>query len=311
MTTIITIRIPECRICFPLLSVLLILLFWVLNGIEVYTEVGGKSDVEASGANIHATKEDEVTLTYPNYSNESQKQEQPKQGPICLVTRFYGRDCNRIFQVANMLTLARELNAEGIKLDEDWSTWYRNLLQDRPDVFFFNETDQNCSRTLRSQDAQFYYTSHKVHTELFDLKLKEEYLEAARNAVVNLAPFVSVHRRTLEQTCRDWARKAPQKNGTWCLTYDAIQNYEDWCDIVYQNITERTNQTVILFTDGQSREFDSTFPNRDRHDFPVQLAMMTMSEVHYGNPQSSVDYMVAHWRRGKDTRPAECFSISS
>mmetsp|Transcript_25761 Transcript_25761/g.61027 ORF Transcript_25761/g.61027 Transcript_25761/m.61027 type:complete len:108 (+) Transcript_25761:159-482(+) len=86
-----------------------------------------------------------------------------------------------------------------------------------------------------------------------------------------------------------------------------------YCELQYSSVIEDLKKhgqallPVLLFTDGLVEELDSTFPNRDSNTMQVQAWMMTLSEVHYGNPLSSIDYIINHWRRGKPTRPEECY----
>jgi hypothetical protein len=140
-------------------------------------------------------------------------------------------------------------------------------------------------------------------------------------------PFLSVHRRWLEGSCHIRS-DIPGEN--FCINTNHKIRVQDTCEIVYSNITDdyyrRYYQQpspspshqrdedkpfimppVLLFTDGQKPELDQTFPFRDSHPFAVQLWMMTLSPIHYGNPVSSVDHVVNHWRQGEGMEPASCF----
>jgi hypothetical protein len=135
--------------------------------------------------------------------------------------------------------------------------------------------------------------------------------------------FVSVHRRWLEGSCHIRS-DIPGEN--FCINSNHKIRVQDTCEIVYSNITEdyyrryhpqapppqQQDQPfimppVLLFTDGQQPELDQTFPFRDSHPFAVQLWMMTLSAIHYGNPVSSVDHVVNHWRQGVGMEPSDCF----
>ena len=64
---------------------------------------------------------------------------------------------------------------------------------------------------------------------------------------------------------------------------------------------------IVLFTDGLDAKQDNTFANRDQHPVEQQMWGMVLSERHFGNPLSSIDYVVAHWRN--DTvEPTTCFA---
>ena len=65
---------------------------------------------------------------------------------------------------------------------------------------------------------------------------------------------------------------------------------------------------VILLSDGQSgTSQEGSFSVQDQSLFPVQIAMMMQSDYHFGNPASSIDYVLSHWRQGKPTFPDSCF----
>jgi len=54
---------------------------------------------------------------------------------------------------------------------------------------------------------------------------------------------------------------------------------------------------VILFTDGQAKEYDESFPIRGQNEMMEELWMMVQSEIHVGNPMSTVEMVVHHWRQ--------------
>ena len=73
-------------------------------------------------------------------------------------------------------------------------------------------------------------------------------------------------------------------------------------------------KTPMLFTDKQNSAVDSTYGAAiDDHHFIVQLWMMVLSDVHVGNPQSSIDYLVWLWKQtdappGWRMYPADCYT---
>lgn len=76
--------------------------------------------------------------------------------------------------------------------------------------------------------------------------------------------------------------------------------------------TDYIKSKVVLFTDGQDPKFDQTFSLVDRHSFQIQACLMALARLHYGTPMSSIDYVVAHWRRkfnhpAGSTRPETCY----
>ena len=107
------------------------------------------------------------------------------------------------------------------------------------------------------------------------------------------------------------------------IQYDNVTN-----DVAYQQLVTKQREEqrensqkqssalsssvpIILFTDHQKPIYDDTFlPNIDKHPFNVQLYMMALSTIHYGNPSSSVDHVVAHWRLGNNMIPSNCWKSS-
>lgn len=141
-----------------------------------------------------------------------------------------------------------------------------------------------------------------------------------KRRIDKFARVISVHRRWLEGECH---RRSSSSNEKFCMnesnrigntTMKQTHSTEQYCDIVYDNITQQFQHLeedapyqVILFTDGQKPEFDLTFPTIDDNHFTFQLWMMTLSGIHFGNPVSSVDYVVYHWRKGIRMYPSDCF----
>jgi hypothetical protein len=70
---------------------------------------------------------------------------------------------------------------------------------------------------------------------------------------------------------------------------------------------------ILLLTDRQVPELDATIPLIGNYTFAVETWLMTLSDIHYGNPLSTVDYIVYVWRRnyarkGLNTmRPQACY----
>jgi hypothetical protein len=128
-------------------------------------------------------------------------------------------------------------------------------------------------------------------------------------------PVTTVHRRHLEGEC---VLRAQGKDCV-CIHAAAPQNLTvselvDICNMDYGKIVHQTNgTTVVLCTDGQVGHLDQTFPHISNHSFQVQTWMMARSQVHYGNPMSTVDVIVAMWRRrlaSGDMMPKVCYDPS-
>ena len=65
------------------------------------------------------------------------------------------------------------------------------------------------------------------------------------------------------------------------------------------------NATVVAFSDNQRKDLLNSFDVVDTNSFYIQLWCQTLSKAHYGNPMSSLDYIVAHWRHHVHHRPTE------
>ena len=84
------------------------------------------------------------------------------------------------------------------------------------------------------------------------------------------------------------------------------------CHATYENVTQFNPDglPLVLFTDGRRPELDETFPIIDNHDFLTQFWMMVLSDIHVGNPASTVDRIVMHWRYAQgrqNIEPSRCF----
>ena len=86
------------------------------------------------------------------------------------------------------------------------------------------------------------------------------------------------------------------------LKYHVVVNDFWFCT---QEVGDRAK--VVLYTDGQVHAYDNTFLVKSNADLPVAMVEMAQSAVHYGNPMSTVDFVLAHWRNGKPMEPRECY----
>jgi hypothetical protein len=84
-------------------------------------------------------------------------------------------------------------------------------------------------------------------------------------------------------------------------------------DLKEQSSHDYGQISILLLTDGQVPALDRTFPQIGNYSFPVEAWLMALSDIHFGNPFSTVDYVVYTWRRdvlGKDLntmRPSTCY----
>lgn len=244
--------------------------------------------------NIHDT---EQTMMKERAKESSAQTATTTVNVICL-TGEWGRHCNKILQLANLLEEARTSQRK-VGLDSDWSEWYRGFFDPRENVTL--DYRGNCSSYITAETAHKMQSKNRINPELMELVPKLEIRQEAEKVIPD-EPFISVHRRWLEGQCHMRANIANH----FCVSKKGVR-VENTCDIAYTDIMNPNGHKVVLFTDGQQRRFDSTFPHVDDHSFHVQMWMMTQSTVHYGNPVSSVDMVINHWREGREMRPIECF----
>jgi preprotein translocase subunit YajC len=141
--------------------------------------------------------------------------------------------------------------------------------------------------------------------------------------------IITVHRRYFEGTCPTLIEdrnnvaclhgtNANKKDSSLFLTdADLIHicnvNYNDTVhdDLSHPQVQDTDSTVVLLCTDRQVPEHDNTFPNivtipplDESHQHPAILVMieawiMTLSDVHYGVPMSTIDVVIHFWRRNK------------
>ena len=127
--------------------------------------------------------------------------------------------------------------------------------------------------------------------------------------------IITVHQRWIEGTCPRKAKKGMNacinsgKQGKRRIPPVWVQACSYTYDYVRSQLPGKytpDNSVLILMGDNQRMDFEETFPIRDQSHFAVQIVMMTMSDYHVGNPQSTVDANVAYWRRGRKSFPENC-----
>jgi hypothetical protein len=251
----------------------------------------------------------------------------PTQEPkvLCIEGPFYGQTFNRIIQTANALTLMEERGGVAVGLDEKWTDWYQGFLDPRPDILFNYTTssfNRSCAWSVGAQEIFLYYEFHmdRCMKYLKELTPKAIHREQAATALAAMdQPVTTVHRRNLDGLCHE---QAAAYKWVVCPNHDvskslSVQNLLDICNLEYNMIANETQGTsVVLMTDGQVPKLDQTFARISNHSFPVETWMMVMSDVHYGNPFSTVDYIVYFWRTnllGKQNtmRPLGCYGSAS
>ena len=78
----------------------------------------------------------------------------------------------------------------------------------------------------------------------------------------------------------------------------------------YCALTPRSVRTIVCIPSSSfssSEVTEDTFHRKDQHTFQVEVVMMIESTYHFANPASSVDFVVAHFRRGREVYPPTCY----
>ena len=253
-------------------------------------------------------------------------------GALCILSdRWYGRTFNRILGLANALAIiADNANSNTTKqtfigLAPNLSEWYESFLDQRNDIKL-NYTGP-CSTVWTSKDlfhVKEYKNSKKSRQQLQHLVPQKRFRDEAEQALARYSSdgkqqVVTVHRRNLEGACVQKASAtlvACVKDRVLVKRSMSTNALVDTCNYNYTMIHDKhrtdidqNKSVVVLCTDQQVPILDDTFPIRSNYSFPVEAWMMVKSDVHYGNPHSTVDLVVAVWRSGQNrrTHPEQCY----
>ena len=212
---------------------------------------------------------------------------------------------------------------------KQWYYWNFDNNQQRQQLTQISENENlDYSVFIRSLDPSLELVLALLKPEMAEQaaqrlqSYREQYITKLRetNEHAELKPedikIVTVHSRTLEGGCEPTIAKLH----TFCAPLDAAANetaivraWQESChytqDYVEQQLSLPLETTlVILLGDGQSPETEQTFTWKDDAPFGVQAAMMAQADFHFGNPASSVDKVVAHWRKGRPIFPPDCYA---
>lgn len=257
-------------------------------------------------------------------------------GALCIKgSRWYGRTFNRILELANALamiaddvsnnTTVNETKQTFIGLAPNLSEWYETFFDARKDIRL--NYDGPCFSEWTSKDLFFikeYKNSKKSRQQLQNLLPKKDFRAEAEKALASYSnsgkqQVITVHRRHLEGVCSKKAMGvsvACVKDRLQVKRSMSTKELLDTCNYEYNMIQrrhkddlEQNKSVVVLCTDQQVPQLDDTFPIRSNFSFPVEAWMMAKSDVHYGNPHSTVDLVVAVWRTGQNrrTHPEQCY----
>ena len=228
---------------------------------------------------------------------------------LCLSGDSYGRTMNQYLQLA---TILHQLGINGTTVvafkNPLFTSFYTTWFEPRDDIIVSYEYDAPCDAEYDAVTLHYMFFADKWKQVAYQFKtlmpkasIKEEAERAMREHAgpSNNVPITTVHRRDLEGACVLFAEN---KNLIACPNIKSSlemssTEYKDACLIDYPMIANATHgSSVILLTDGQVPALDGTFPIISKHTFPVQSWMMAISNMHYGNPFSTVDLVVYFWR---------------
>lgn len=163
---------------------------------------------------------------------------------------------------------------------------------------------------MEAKFLYFHYPLNKYNLEIYSLRPKKRYWRSAVQEL-NARNTVTVHRRWFEGECERRANKreyfcnSSSDFSMACFwTQAEISKHVNY---LIRNETLQPGQNIILLTDHQKAKYDKTFKFHINKRFQVEMCMMALSSAHFGNPMSSIDYVVAHWRSGLQF-PPDCFT---
>ena len=247
------------------------------------------------------------------------RDEIPRDGPTICLDTTYGRNFNMVITLANAIEYANRMDGVVVLANKQWDQFFHMWFKTShvPKVYR-RPGGYRCDITHDASSHYFSRTTSFKGEAPFQGNFRPQYnYLSLRKSVLNRGrdvlnsyrhspddPVVTVHQRWLEGECFERHAK-----GDGCFGSTA---YNFTCEysaaIVEQHLPpEYRNASIILLGDGQRKDTESTFVHIDKHPFPVQAAMMVESDYHFGNPVSSVDGVIAHWRKGKRQFPEPCY----
>jgi len=222
---------------------------------------------------------------------------------VCLhgVTGSRWRTANRLTMIFHSIPTVGALG-----LDSAWSTLYSEWFEPHRNVKL--NFAGVCKTKLKPLDA-FYSGKNKFRFNKVDwprLKFRKSLHEKALDILSSFdGPVATVHGRWLEGSCVDRATAL----NNFCT--HKKENWQETCHYTGASISKLIPshiKHILYMSDNQKPEYAKTFKLNDIHPFRVQVAMMVESDYHFGNPMSSIDYVVSKMRENKPTYPEQCFA---
>ena len=219
------------------------------------------------------------------------------------------------------------------------------------------EIDWNVDTRVQNLQLLIPTKSIRENAMSYLQKLKGPSMQSADGSDYNSSIVTTVHRRNFEGKCQMFTLNRskvicmdPQ---TWnrrdSLNFFSDNDLAKFCNLDYSMIQSDLrnknnyggNDIVLLCSDRQAPKYDKTFPHivsiapdisndNEKLDKAIMVVteawIMTLSDIHYGNPMSTVDAVVNVWRNNpevqkqvqqrqypngtyypREMRPVECF----
>ncbi len=223
---------------------------------------------------------------------------------VCLSGSLAGRTGNKLVSILHALPMSGTLT-----LDSMWSKLYEKWLEPHDKVILYSK--KKCTEKISAWDAFYKFKGgvkgkfpHHRHTRPnVELSFKLDALRKAKEILSTFeGPVATVHGRWLKGECLTRANDL----NNFCTSKDI--KWTTPCTYTEEFVQQHTNIPNILYcSDDEKPELRNTFKNVDQHDFNIQFALMVLSDYHFGNPQSSIDYVLTYMREKNKMYPEECY----
>ena len=257
------------------------------------------------------------------------RESQDQGKPLCLTSPMFGQHANRLIELANGLRVSRSAQYGGsrLALSAQWSAWYTEWFDDDiPDIMLIAEYDavqqsadktkRGCRKLFQAKDLYYKYPFNKPNPILYQLLPKKQLWDAAKEMYD--PSFVSVHRR--------WHPHCVNQDTNFIQDFCAVHiqphSAHQACRYTESFVKKQlklefpngANRKIVSFSDNSWFSKTNQFQHEDSNQFHLQMVLMSISHVHYGNPASSIDYVVQHWRKSDMQRktavhPEICFGL--
>ena len=233
---------------------------------------------------------------------------------LCLTGDFYGQNGNRILTLANAISLA-DAQRLPLAVELHFWDWALTLFNQTELTNFFDVSLKTqstvCNRSITTKDS--FYTKHAgFHPILARLRPNEHIREraVAQKLVYGSSPLVTVHIRGLNGQCKQRA----SLRSTFC--FNKTLSYEYTCHYTPNAIRAhftflREKGLFVALSDGENKQSEANFVSQsgliNQLPFFEQMWLASISDYHFGNPMSSIDYVVAQWRGLYHLEPRSCY----